>query len=69
MAGGKRRAVGNKFGLIDDGDCATADVHDQTFQLTLTGRQCFLSGGWGVGQSLRRKPESIAACRFRLAPE
>ena len=31
--------------------------------------QYFLSGGLGVGPSLRRKLESIAACRFRLAPE
>ena len=29
----------------------------------------FLSGGLGVGLSLRRKPESSAACGFRLAPE
>ena len=32
ILGGKLCIVLNKFGLITDGDCATANVHDQTFR-------------------------------------
>ena len=32
IVGGKLCVVLNKFGLVADWDCATANVHDQTFQ-------------------------------------
>ena len=62
--GGKLCAVLNKFGLVCDWDCATANVHDRTFQPLLRqydGRMIVLAD-WGFHRAAG-DPANVMICR------
>ena len=64
IVGGKLCAVLNKFGLVCDWDCATANVHDQTFQPLLRqydGRMIVLAD-WGFHRAAG-DPANVMICR------
>ena len=64
ILGGKLCVVLNKFGLITDWDCATANVHDQTFQPLLAhyDGQMIILTDTGFHRA-RGDPANVKLCR------